>query len=170
MEDARSVSDARTAFKLKYDFHYNESENAIEISYWFSRTITRKAAHIVPNVPHARARRYLPPKPGRKPALDAIFDDPEEMRWVTRQAEAKFEQALSQAIDIALQLFIHQVMYQCGVLAWRDEPKSMADLCAKAFRDNIAKQLKVKPGPDPRFNDANQYRQMLLMYEEGCTK
>ena len=161
MEDARSVSDGKTAFTLKYDFHYDESENAIEISYWFSRTITRKSAHIIPYVPHARSRRYLPPKPGRKPALDAIFNDPEEMRWVTRQAEAKFEQALSQTIDIALQLFIHQVMYQCGVLGWRNTSRSMVDLFTESFRDEIAKDLKVRPGREPLFRDADHYQRTL---------
>ena len=164
MEDARSVSDARTAFKLKYDFHYNESENAIEISYWFTNAIPAEAARIVRYVPRARSRRYLRPKRrGRKPALDALFDNPEEMRWVTRQAEAKFEQALDQTIDIALQLFIHQTMYQCGVLAWRDKSKSMADLFAKAFRDGIVKQLKVRTGRKPLFRDADHYQRTLYV-------
>lgn len=162
MENARIVWDAKTAFNLKYDFHYNESENAIEINYWFTNTITEAAAGNVRYVPQARTRRYLPPKHrGRKPAQDALFDDPEEMRWVTSQAEAKFEQALAQTIDIALQLFIHQVMYQCGVLAWRNESKSMADLFAKAFRDDIAKQLKVRTGPEPLFRDADHYQRTL---------
>jgi hypothetical protein len=161
VEDARNVSDAKTAFKLKYEFHYNESENAIEISYWFTSTITQKAPHIIPYVPQSRARRYLPPKPGRKPALDAIFNDPEEMRCVTRQAEAKFEQGLSQTIDIALQLFIHQVMYQCGVLAWRKTSRSMADLFTESFRDDIAKQLKVRTGRGPLFRDADHYQRTL---------
>ena len=161
MEDARIVGDAKTAFKLKYDFHYNESENAIQISYWLTTTIAEKGARILR--PHSRTRRYLRPKHrGRKPDLDALFDDPEEMRRVTRQAEAKFEQGLGQTIDVALQLFIHQTMYQCGVLAWRDKPKSMADLFGKAFRDDIAEQLNVKPGPRPRFRDLDHYRRTLL--------
>jgi hypothetical protein len=159
--EARIVSDAKTALKLKYDFHYNESENAIQISYWFSSAIP-ESARIVRYVPHARIRRYLRPKHrGRKPDLDALFDDPEEMRWVIRQAEANFEQALGQTIDIALQLFIHQTMYQCGVLAWRDESKSMADLFAKAFRDDIAEQLKVRPGRESLFRGADHYRRTL---------
>ena len=162
MEDARIVGDAKTAFKLKYDFHYNESENAIQISYWFTNAIPEEAARIVRYVPHSRGRRYLRPKRrGRKPALDALFDNPEEMRWVTRQAEAKFEQALGQTIDIALQLLIHQTMYECGVLAWRDKSKSMTDLFAKAFRDDIAKQLKVRTGPEPLFRDADHYQRTL---------
>jgi hypothetical protein len=162
VEDARIVGDAKTAFKLKYDFHYNESENAIQISYWFTTAIAEKATRILRYVPHARGRRYLRPKRrGRKPDLDALFDDPEEMRWVTSQAEAKFEQALGQTIDIALQLFIHQTMYQCGVLAWTDESKSMADLFAKAFRDEIAEQLKVRPGRESLFRDADHYRRTL---------
>ena len=99
---------------------------------------------------------------GRKPDLDALFDDPGEMRRVTRQAEAKFEEGLGQTIDVALQLFIHQTMYQCGVLAWRDKPKSMADLFGKAFRDDIAEQLNVKRGPRPRFRDLDHYRRTLL--------
>jgi hypothetical protein len=160
--DARTVSDAKTAFKLKYDFHYNESENAIQISYWFATTIAEKAARILRYVPHSRGRRYLRPKRrGRKPDLDALFDDPKEMRWVISQAEAKFEQGLGQTIDVALQLFIHQTMYQCGVLAWRDESKSMVDLFAKAFRDDIAKQLKVRTGREPLFRDADHYQRTL---------
>jgi hypothetical protein len=162
VEDARIVGDAKTAFKLKYDFHYNESENAIQISYWFTTTIAEKAARIVRYLPHSRGRRYLRPKRrGRKPALDALFDNPEEMRWVTRQAEAKFEQGLGQTIDIALQLFIHQVMYQCGVLAWRETSGSMADLFTESFRDDIAKQLKVRTGPEPLFRDADHYQRTL---------
>ena len=47
MEDARIVGDAKTAFKLKYDFHYNESENAIQISYWLTTTIAEKGARIL---------------------------------------------------------------------------------------------------------------------------
>jgi hypothetical protein len=162
VEDARIVGDAKTAFKLKYDFHYNESENAIQISYWFTTTIAEKAARIVRYLPHSRGRRYLRPKRrGRKPALDALFDNPEEMRWVTRQAEAKFEQGLGQTIDIALQLFIHQVMYQCGVLAWRETSGSMAVLFTESFRDDIAKQLKVRTGPEPLFRDADHYQRTL---------
>ena len=162
MEDARTVRDAKTAFKLKYDFHYNESENAIQISYWFATTIAEKAARILRYVPHSRGRRYLRPKHrGRKPDLDALFDDPEEMRWVTRQAEAKFEQALGQTIDVALQLFIHLTMYQCGVLAWRETSGSMADLFTESFRDDIARQLKVRTGPEPLFRDADHYQRTL---------
>jgi len=164
VEDARIVWDAKEAFfdNLKYEFQYNESENTIHISYWFTSAVTEEAESIIRYVPRARTRRYLRPKHrGRKPALDALFDDPEEMRWVTRQAEAKFEQALGQTIDIALQLLIHQTMYQCGVLAWKDESKSMADLFAKTFRDDIAKQLKVRPGREPHFRDADHYQRTL---------
>jgi hypothetical protein len=162
VEDTRTVQDAKTAFKLNYDFHYNESENAIQISYWLTSVVTKRTVHLLQYVPRARSRRYLRPKHrGRRPALDVLFDDPEEMCRVTRQAEAKFEQGLGQTIDIALQLLIHQTMYQCGILAWRDESKSMTDLLATAFRDEIAKQLKVRPGREPLFRGADHYKQTL---------
>jgi hypothetical protein len=68
---------------------------------------------------------------------------------------------LGQTIDIALQLFIHQEMYQCGVLAWRETSRSMADLFTESFRDDIAKDLKVRPGREPLFRDADHYQRTL---------
>lgn len=165
MGDARIVWDAKEAFfdNLKYDFHYNESENTIHVSFWFNSAITEEAASIIRYVPHAHTIRYSRPKHrGRKPALDAIFDDPEKMLWVTREAEHEFEQGLGQTIETTLQLFIHLTMYRCGALAWKETSKLMADLFAKSFRANIAKQLKVKRGPRPRFRDADHYRQTLV--------
>lgn len=165
VEDARIVWDAKTALfdNLKYDFNYNESENTIHVNYWFTSAIPDEAASIVRFVPHAQSFRYLPPKHrGRKPALDAIFDDPQKMLWITRQAEQEFEQGLGQTIETALQLFIHLTMYRCGAIAWKETSKSMANLFAKAFRGDIAKQLKIKRGPLPRFRDADHYRETLL--------
>jgi hypothetical protein len=156
------VSEYRSACdNVKYRFEFNESDRAIQVTYCFSTAIPDEAASIFE--PHARTMRYLPPKHrGRNPTLDAIFDDPKKLRDLTKQSEALFAEGLGGAIDIAIQLLVHSTMYRCGVVAWKDTSKLMADLFAKALRTDLAKQLKVKTGPRPRFKDADDYRRTLL--------
>jgi hypothetical protein len=148
---------------VKYRFEFNESDRAIQVTYWFSTAIPDEAASVIDFEPHAHTMRYGPPKHrGRKPTLDAIFDDPKKLRELTKQSEALFAEGLGGAIDIAIQLLVHSTMYRCGVVAWRDTSKLMADLFAKTFRTDLAKQLKVKTGPRSRFKDADDYRRELL--------
>jgi hypothetical protein len=158
------ISEPRSACDyVKYRFEFNESDRAIQVTYWFSTAIPDEAASIIDFEPHARTMRYLPPKHrGRKPTLDAIFDDPKKLRDLTKLSEVLFAEGLGGAIDIAIQLLVHSTMYRCGVVAWKDTSKLMADLFAKAVRTDLAKQLKVKTGPRPRFKDADDYRRTLL--------
>jgi hypothetical protein len=165
VEDARIVCDAKTAFfdNLRYDFNYNESENVLEVSYWFLSAVPDEAASIVSFETYARTMRYQPPRyPGQNPSLVAIFDDPEKMRQLGKRAEALFAQDFGWAIDIALQLLVHRTMYRCGAIKWRKPPKLMTNLLAGAYRKDTAKELGVRNGRSTRFRDADHYRQTLV--------
>lgn len=127
MGDARIVWDAKEAFleNLKYEFRYNESENALEVSYWFSSAVPDEAASIISFKPHAHTLRYGPPKHrGRNPSLDAIIEEPQNARQLLKQAENLFAQDLGGAIDRALQLLIHGTMFRCGAIDSGETPSS----------------------------------------------
>jgi len=129
--------------KFQYTFHYNESDNTIEVSYTFSSGVLEDNHVLIE--PHGRILRYGRKQRGRNLPVDAIYDDPKKMAEVTKQAEEHFSEMFGEAIEKTIQLTAHQALFRAGI-KFKGSATQMAKVLADADRKHLSKELGVKRG------------------------
>jgi hypothetical protein len=129
--------------QLQVDFHYNEIDNTIEVSYFYGSGVL-EGNHVVME-PHGGILRYRRKQGGRNSTIDSIFDDPKRMAEVTKQAEQYFSRIIGWTMDKTIQLAIHQALFHAG-LKFKGSATQMAKVLANANRRDLSEELGVKRG------------------------
>jgi hypothetical protein len=145
---------------LRYGFHYNADENEIEAAFLFTSEIPQYEEGIVDVKPFAHIMSFGIKQKGSKPAIDKVFDNPQKAAEITKRAEMLFSDELGWAIDRAMQLLVHEVLFRCGI-DFKASPKLMADVLGQSYRKDIAQQLRVKVGRAGLFRDEKHYKETL---------
>ncbi|HEY6242439.1 MAG TPA: hypothetical protein VIX17_00750 [Pyrinomonadaceae bacterium] len=133
-------------YDLKINVTYSEDKNAFEfVSSFFSLGESFGHAH-----------RYLRAQKGRKPKVDAIFDNPEKARQVASEAKELFTRELGHAIGVAIDMLSQDIAQRVGIV--QTTPGKRGDQLAKAWKKDRRNRLQITQGRklDPDFLSKRQ--------------
>lgn len=134
---------------LRFEFRYSAVDNTIELHYLFVSGVPTEDRRTVDMNPVARTLTME--------RADRVFDSHEKAQQATQNAERLFTEGLGWAIDRAMQLLFHEVLYRSGI-HFKKRGGPMIKILSSAFEQDLRQQIEVKSGRLPTWKSDEHYR------------